>query len=99
MVTDTPPDQRTPNSLSICSFSLIPSAILTKSPARGVPKEECPDENSDFEKTVPAGATTDPRGGQLPRSGVPVGRRGAPVRREGRRGHRHGRGREYLPRP
>src|SRR3990170_7296434 len=156
MVTDAPPDQRAPNSLSICSILLTPFAIpspaaphgrslkvymytpasggvkpyqntvlrrmenrlvfrrilpLTprsgsgynlpsskKSRACRVPKEECPDENSGIEKTVPAGAATDPRGGQLPRSGVPVGRRDASVRRKGRGGHRDGRGREHLPR-
>src|SRR4030065_2771235 len=30
MVTDSPPDQRTPNSLSICSFSLTPFAIPSR---------------------------------------------------------------------
>src|SRR4030042_1179832 len=30
MVTDFPPDQRAPNSLSICSFSLIPFAIPSR---------------------------------------------------------------------
>src|SRR4030042_3417298 len=30
MVTAPPPDQRTPNSLSICSFSLIPFAIPSR---------------------------------------------------------------------